>query len=51
MILTHSPTAPQAHRGATQPIGGGGAGRSLGLAFLLTEPIGRGGAAEVHPYC
>ena len=30
-------------------MGGAGAVRSLGLASLLTQPIG-GGAAEVYPY-
>ncbi len=51
MILTHSPTVPQAHGGGGDPThwGGGDAGRSLGLASLLTQPIW-GGAAEVHPY-
>ncbi len=41
-------TGPQ-EGGRPNPLGGAGAGRSLGQASLLTQPHW-GGSAEVHPY-
>ncbi len=54
MILTHTPTVPRAPGGGGgDPThwGGGDAGRSLGLASLLTQPIwgGRPRCTHIFP--
>ncbi len=51
MILTHSPTVPQAHGGGGRPnpLGGGRCGAQPRPGFP-PDPTHLGGAAEVHPY-